>query len=626
MKNNYDNPYSFENVYGHSLAILQRHESVRDGVRSVHLDLGCGYGRIAEEIEDRLGLHYIGLDFDASSVESLLSRGKEAHRVNFSTDLTALKEVLASRLQGRRIASITILDVLEHLPEPTATLTAIRELLQEHGALLVTSVPNGVHRDVGFKMAFGRYDKTSAGILDHTHVAVFTDSSFKDLLASHGLHVIDRNDVSREHSDQAFPRLHPALADGSLLSTFLRSIRGQVDGFAVVNQFVFGCLPGPIQAPQFLADEKARAERAPFLSIITRTQGRRPSALRDVLLCLAAQTCQDFELLIVGHKLDLQAQLSVEKIIFDMPADLHGRIRFVRVDHGNRTTPLNIGFSAARGSYVTILDDDDLPFGHWVQSFRDGAVASPGKIVRTVAVRQETDEVRTMFSGNLGGPRATGGFDAIYPKSFDFFEHLRTNHTPGLAMAFPRAVFSEMNVRFDESLTTAEDWDFMMRAAFLCGVHSVESVTCAYRWWQSHETSRVLHGPQEWRENHNNILGKMNRQVVLLPAGSTRRICELMERVERLQSEVDALRGDTGFSGPINPHDPLQVELADILNSNSWKLGIPLRRVTHFLARKPLPVFRPALMSDEQLQETILEIKKSKSWRIAASLRRMLGR
>ena len=121
MKNNYDNLYSFDNVYGHSLAILQRHESVRDGVRSVHLDLGCGYGRIAEEIEDRLGLHYIGLDFDASSVESLLSRGKEAHRVNFSTDLTALKEVLASRLQGRRIASITILDVLEHLPEPTAT-------------------------------------------------------------------------------------------------------------------------------------------------------------------------------------------------------------------------------------------------------------------------------------------------------------------------------------------------------------------------------------------------------------------------------------------------------------------------------------------------------------------------
>lgn len=626
MKNNYDNAYSFDNVYGHALAILQRHEPVRDGVQSVHLDLGCGYGRIAEEIEGRLGLHYIGLDVDASSVESLVSRGKEAYVVNFSADLMPLKAMLASHLQGRRIASITILDVLEHLPEPTATLTAIRDLLQEHGALLVTSVPNGVHRDVGFKMAFGRYDKTSAGILDHTHVAVFTDSSFKDLLASHGLHVIDRNDVSREHSDQSFPSLHPALADGSLLSTFLRNARGQVDEFGVVNQFVFGCLPGPVQAPQFLVDEKARAESRPFLSIITRTQGRRPGALRDVLLCLAAQTCQDFELLIVGHKLDLPAQLSVEKIIFDMPADLHGRIRFVRVDHGNRTVPLNVGFSEARGSYVTILDDDDLPFGHWVESFRDGAAASPGKIVRTVAVRQETDEVHTMFSGDLKGPRATSGFDAIYSKSFDFLEHLRTNHTPGLAMAFPRVVFSEMNVRFDESLTTAEDWDFMMRAAFLCGVHSVESVTCAYRWWQTQESSRVLHGPEEWRENHNKILGKMDQQVVLLPAGSTRRIRELMERVERLQSEVDALRGNSGLSGPINPHDPLQVELADILNSNSWRLGVPLRRITHFLAGKPLPVFRPALMSHEQLKKTISEIRKSKSWRIAASLRKILGR
>ena len=626
MKQNYDNAYSFDNVYGHAFSILERHASTDCGARSVHLDLGCGFGRISEEIEGRLGLHYIGLDVDAASIESLVSRGKEAHQVNFSTDLNALKEMLASHLKGRRIASVSILDVLEHLPDPSPTLTAIRDLLQENGALLVASVPNGVHRDVGFKMAFGRYDKTTAGILDHTHVTVFTDSSFKDLLASHGLHVVDRNDVSREHSDQAFPLLHPALADGALLSIFLRSIRAQADEFGVVNQFVFGCLPGPVQSPQFLKDEVARDESKPFLSIVTRTQGRRPGALRDVLLCLAAQSCQDFELLIVGHKLDLSAQLSVEKIIFDMPADLHGRIRFIRVDHGNRTAPLNVGFAEARGNYVTILDDDDLLFGHWVETFRDGAMAGPGKIVRTIAVRQETDEVRTMFAGDLRGPRATSGFDAIYAKSFDLFEHLRTNHTPGLAMAFPRAVFSEMKIHFDESLTTAEDWDFMMRAAFLCGVHSVESVTCAYRWWHAQESSRVLHSPQEWRENHQKILSKMDSQVFLLPAGSTRRICDLMERVERLQSEVDALNGSSGLSGPINPHDPLQVELADILNSNSWKFGAPLRRVSHLLAGKPLPVFRPALMSHQQLKESILEIRKSKSWRVAVSLRKMLGR
>ncbi|HVF19852.1 MAG TPA: hypothetical protein VNA14_06385, partial [Mycobacteriales bacterium] len=35
----------------------------------------------------------------------------------------------------------------------------------------------------------------------------------------------------------------------------------------------------------------------PFLSVLTRTQGRRPETLRELLLCLAAQTSDDFELL-----------------------------------------------------------------------------------------------------------------------------------------------------------------------------------------------------------------------------------------------------------------------------------------------------------------------------------------
>ena len=40
------------------------------------------------------------------------------------------------------------------------------------------------------------------------------------------------------------------------------------------------------------------ADARPFLSIITRTQGRRPHTLTEVLVCLTAQTDTDFELLL----------------------------------------------------------------------------------------------------------------------------------------------------------------------------------------------------------------------------------------------------------------------------------------------------------------------------------------
>ena len=52
-------------------------------------------------------------------------------------------------------------------------------------------------------------------------------------------------------------------------------------------------------APIVRAEAEDPAPR-PFLSVITRTQGRRPDRLREMLLSLAAQTDEDFELLLVG--------------------------------------------------------------------------------------------------------------------------------------------------------------------------------------------------------------------------------------------------------------------------------------------------------------------------------------
>jgi hypothetical protein len=119
--------------------------------------------------------------------------------------------------------------------------------------------------------------------------------------------------------------------------------------------------------------------------------------------------------------------------------------------------------------------------------------------------------------------------ERLYAPSFDFLDHLRVNLTPGLTIAFPREAFHTFGLRFDEALSTTEDWDFLMRSASLCGVASSSQITCIYRWWPQDESSRTVHSQDEWDINYQAVLKKMDQNVWILPKGSTKRIRELLE-------------------------------------------------------------------------------------------------
>lgn len=621
MKNNYNNAYAHDNVYGHVIELLSRHTPVSGAQRQVHLDLGCGWGHIAEPIEDRLSRDYVGLDLDASGLESLRERGHEAHEIDFRGEPAELLTAIEEHLNGRSVASISLIDVLEHIAEPAPLLGLIRELARRHQAVLVLSVPNFAHRDVGFKLAFGRLDTTVAGILDHTHVQTFTESGLRDLMAQNGLHLLERNDVRRARSDQAFPAMHPALAQASVLAKLLRGLRDDVDTNATVNQFVGIWLPGPIEAPRFVQEELRRQQTRPFLSVVTRTQGRRPAPLRDALLALAAQSVEDFELIVVGHKLDVAAQLVVERLLADTPQCFRERIRFLRVDYGNRTAPLNVGFEAARGEYVAILDDDDLPFAHWVETFRDYALRNPGTLVRAVAVRQECDEVRGKYG--VSAARAISGFHKEYPTRFDLLEHLRTNRSPSFSIAFPRAVFQDFGVRFDESLSTTEDWDFIVRTALVCGVTSAEEITCIYRWWKSEDSSRVAHSEDEWRTNYHRIIQRLDERPILMPPGTVRRLHDVLGQIDGLHAQLMARSREPDPTGIVDHNHPQRVELAALLGSTSWRLMAPLRGLKSVLWSTPKPLYKLSDMAQADVVKAIEQIRNSTSWRATAPMRKL---
>lgn len=77
--------------------------------------------------------------------------------------------------------------------------------------------------------------------------------------------------------------------------------------------------------------------------------------MREALLCLQAQECQDFEILLIAHKADEEHGKLIEEILEDQEEEFRKKIRFFRLNEGTRTTPLNYGFPMRGASMQLFL-------------------------------------------------------------------------------------------------------------------------------------------------------------------------------------------------------------------------------------------------------------------------------
>ncbi len=248
-------------------------------------------------------------------------------------------------------------------------------------------------------------------------------------------------------------------------------------------------------------DDKNR----PFLSVITRTQGKRPDMLTETLLCLAGQQDTDFELIVVGHNLNQQQYKTVSEIIDELPDWMKKQTRYLPVDGGTRTTPLNRGFEEANGKYIAILDDDDIVFDNWVEKFKEFALKNPGKVIHSYVIYQDWETVSSKYPNTPISINAPSG---IFCKDYLFGQELVINVCPPVGLAFPAYSFKYLNIRFDEELTTNEDWDFLTRTTFVTGIVNNPTPTCIYRNWLNTENSQTVHKKEEWDKNYWKIVNR----------------------------------------------------------------------------------------------------------------------
>lgn len=147
------------------------------------LDVGCATGYTASVLRAR-GCRVDGIEYDASAATDA---AKHVDRLEVG-DVQAMD--LVTLFGAESYDAIVFGDVLEHLTAPEAVLRACLPLLKPGGAV-VASIPNVAHGAVRLALLSGRFDYTSTGLLDETHVRFFTRDSVLALLATAGYAVVD---------------------------------------------------------------------------------------------------------------------------------------------------------------------------------------------------------------------------------------------------------------------------------------------------------------------------------------------------------------------------------------------------------------------------------------------------
>lgn len=95
----------------------------------------------------------------------------------------------ARRYSGMRFDRILFADVLEHLRHPDEILRRCQEFLTPQGSI-VLSVPNVAHNAIIIDLLKDNFEYHEIGLLDNTHIHLFTKKTLEAMLDDVGLHPV----------------------------------------------------------------------------------------------------------------------------------------------------------------------------------------------------------------------------------------------------------------------------------------------------------------------------------------------------------------------------------------------------------------------------------------------------
>lgn len=198
--------------------------------------------------------------------------------------------------------------------------------------------------------------------------------------------------------------------------------------------------------------------------------------LSDAIDSILAQTLSDFEVIAVN---DGSSDGSAG--ILDAYSKRDSRIR-VLDQPSNRgiSAARNIGLMAARGRYIAVMDSDDVAF--------------PRRLEKQVEFLKANPEIgvcgtRCTFFGDMGS--YVGTMPSLNPDE----TKCRLVFLPTLSntsVMLRRELVSERNVRYDDSLIAAEDYDLYIQALRWSGVTSIPDILMKIRTHSTSTTRQIM--------------------------------------------------------------------------------------------------------------------------------------
>ena len=146
------------------------------------LDVGCGAGELVAFLKDQ-GLEACGFEPSELAVSVAREKELEVHHANFDDFVANCRE------QQRRFDAVSMVHVLEHVPDPKLLLTSMRDLLNE-GGILIVDVPNDFNPLQ--EAAREALDLEPWWIIRPDHISYFGFDSLETLLQICSYEIVDR--------------------------------------------------------------------------------------------------------------------------------------------------------------------------------------------------------------------------------------------------------------------------------------------------------------------------------------------------------------------------------------------------------------------------------------------------
>lgn len=268
--------------------------------------------------------------------------------------------------------------------------------------------------------------------------------------------------------------------------------------------------------------------KQPLVSVIIPTKDR-PEMLTQAIQSVLNQTFTELEIIVVND-----GGVDVQSVISRL--NTNGNIVYKKHDRAiERSAARNTGISAARGKYIAYLDDDDNYYPNHIETLVKFLENSEYKIAYTDAAMVQQEK--------QNGEYVTLHRSVPYSLDFDKDKILVSNCTPNLCLMHEKSCLDEVGL-FDETLSTHEDWDLIIRLSRKFDIAHIKETTCEFT-QRNDGTNTSSHNRPDFTRTREIIFNKYRKYIeanpTILEAQKEAFIAEakeLAQQVQNLQSQV----------------------------------------------------------------------------------------